>query len=178
MQFDAAGINEIDNSWDGARRSFWAMLLTLPAFIILNWIAWRQPSISGAAPRAGLATTIVVEAIVYTLQWTVLPVLAFHLCTLWRRAGHYPRLVTAFNWLTLWQSLISVVLALIASTGVFPMPVLNWLATLAVIYLFAVEGFAARLALQVGALGAIGIVGLDLVVTWQISTLRMLLLAH
>jgi hypothetical protein len=158
----AEGIAWLPTTAAGAARSFWAAALCLPVFLLMRLL------LDGAAltsPRAAAA-----ELLGYTLGWVVFALAALPMTERMGRAALWPRLVATWNWVNLLQYAILLALTLL-SRLLLP----DWLQEAVSIsgvgYALWLQWFAARTALGVPGLQAVGLVALDLGLSMFLSGL-------
>jgi hypothetical protein len=144
---------------EGAWRSFLAVAICLPAFLALRLFGWAELG----QPEGGLGRALAAELIGYVVAWT-----AFSLATLapalaWGRAAEWPRFLCAWNWANVVQYLV--LLALMVPVAIGVGGVLAQGLTLAGIgYAVWLEWFVTRHALGVSGMRASLVVLLDLVI--------------
>lgn len=141
---------------DITARSFWALILSIPAFVALQAMGWLT---DGLPPDAldsftrGLLSLIV--------GWLGFVALMHPVCRRMGRARLWPRFVVAWNWCSLLQALMLVAAAI---PGVLGAP--DWLGQTAGLVALGwslwLGWFVARLTLGLGAMMAVAVVGLDL----------------
>lgn len=149
----------MEDTPEGAWRSFLAMAICLPAFLALRVFGWAE-----AGPAEGmLGRALAAELTGYVVAWT-----AFSLATLapavaWGRAAQWPRFLCAWNWTNVVQYLV--MLALMVPVMIGADGLLAQGLTLAGIgYAVWLEWFVARHALGVSGARATLLVLLDLMI--------------
>ncbi len=138
--------------------SFLAVAICLPAFVVLRLLAW---SITGAPAQP--IRTLLAAILLFVIGWIGYAVLSHRVAAMLGRAPLWPRYIVAWNWCNVAQY----ALFLAASVpGLLGVP--DWMdQTISLIALFWalwLEWYAARLALQIGTLPAILMVGLDVLI--------------
>ncbi|MGX9965838.1 hypothetical protein ACVFYP_21110 [Roseomonas sp. F4] len=152
----AAGLALMEITPAGARRSFAAALICLPAFLAMRAFAWG----SMAEPMP-LARPLAAELIGYVYGWVLFVLVSLPVIAGWGRAALWPRFVVAWNWISVVQYLAQVALALLLTLGL--PPVIGQGLTLAVVgYSLWLEWFMARAALGISGGRAVGLVVMDL----------------
>ena len=143
---------------DAPALSFWAVGICLPAFVVLRLLAW-----SAATPPDQPVRTLLAGVLLYIIGWAGYAVLSHRVVAVLGRAALWPRYIVAWNWCNVVQYTLFIVASL---PGVLGVP--DWMQqTLSLIALFWalwLEWFAARLALQIGAMPALMLVGLDVLI--------------
>jgi hypothetical protein len=112
---DPAGIRYISSSFAGARRSFWAAAVAAPMHLVLFALRLKVSPTLEPSLRV-----LLIEIIAYAAYWTAFPVMAHVAVTAINRLQHYPRLVAAFNWISVIQSAVIVVIAPIVVGDALP----------------------------------------------------------
>jgi len=164
---DASGLTYFDRSIDGFWRSFRAAIIVAPGYAVL--VALRYQAYPVTAGWPGIAA---VEAIGYVIQWAAYPLVMEALCRRIGREREYVGYIAVYNWSALLQ--VSAVLLAAGVERVLP----GGLGA-AVLYgvqlaLLLYSWFIARLALNVGAVVAAGIVALDVVLSVLIEAATQL----
>jgi hypothetical protein len=153
------------DAWSEAGRSFWAVVLSLPAFVALRAMDW---AVAGMPEGAALGFTRALLGLV--IEWIGFLVLMHLVCRRQRRAALWPGFVIAWNWCSLLQALVAVAAAL---PGVLGAP--GWVddtARLAVAgWSLWLGWFVARLALGLPGFMAAAVVALDLALELAITGL-------
>jgi hypothetical protein len=152
----AEGIRYMPLTPGGAARSYWAALLCLPCFLLL------QPGLP-VTPRA-----LTAEFTGFVVGWAGYGLAALPLVLASGRAPLWPRLLAAWNWVNLLQYVVLGLVTLLVPAG---LP--DWLAQGLILagvgYAMWLQWFAARLALQIDRVRALGFVLLDLMLSYFIS---------
>jgi hypothetical protein len=156
-RLDTGAMAWFDRSAHGVWRSFWAMALAYPGFLVLLALrptpdqSWFVPSVP----------TAIVESIGYVIGWTALPLIIFEIWHRFRREEQALDFIVAYNWAQLLQILPSIAIALIGSALTPTLAVaLNFTLWVALI---GYEWFIARVALRASGLVTTAVVLLDLV---------------
>ena len=140
-----------------AARSFWAILLCLPAFICLHLIDWAQ----GA--EADPARSLALDLMGYATGWLAFAVLSHRLAHALGRGAHWPRFIAAWNWCNVLQYLMLVAAALLTLLG---LP--DWMAETAWLVAMGwalwLEWFATRLTLALPKRTAAVLVMIDVAI--------------
>ncbi|MFT8242601.1 hypothetical protein [Roseomonas sp. BN140053] len=140
-------------SRSGAARSFWAAAICLPIFVLLRL---SDPTLAEGDPtRRWIA-----ELAAYAAAWSGFALASQRLAAAWGRAPLWPRFLAAWNWMSLGQYALLVLISLIPDG-----PVAN-AAQLAVFgYVLWLEWFVARIGLRLHKGPALVVVALDLVIS-------------
>jgi hypothetical protein len=152
------GLLQIEATPEGVRRSFYAALLCLPAFVALKLLAW-----AGAPPEAGLTRGFAAELIGYAISWAGFALASLPLAEAQGRRAEWPHFIAAWNWANVVQYLVLLGLTLPAAFGL-PEVLARWLGLAALGYALWLEWFVAKVALNVPGGRAVGFVLLDLVI--------------
>lgn len=169
LRFQPKAFGFFDTSMLGARFSFLAAVVALPLYVILV--------LSDEAPATvDAARFISVQAISYIAQWALMPLLLYYVCVALQQAPRWPQLVVPYNWLTVWQLAIYVLLLQLFGSGVASQAVTLPIIIAAGFYLMGVQAWLYNRVLQRGPWVALLIVGLNLLVDWQLGLARFALL--
>ncbi len=151
-QFQADGLRYLDASRDGARRSFWAAVIALPAAIPLILLR-----LSMFPPRDDDLRVACIELVGYVIGWVAFPVVAQIAARIAEREQHFARVVCAYNWTSLLQIGVLLLSTPISAAGILP-PAVEILFELGVrAALIAYLAFTIRVALDVPWPAAIGL---------------------
>jgi hypothetical protein len=170
-RLDKGGLTFFENSVPALWRSFWAMVIVFPAFMVL--ILLRTPD--GMVAVAPLTATFI-NSTAYVIGWFAFPLVMFRVCSLIGREDQYCLYIAAYNWAALLQIVLMLGLAMLSATGLLPPGIAAMLTILAVGAILFYQGFIARTALDIKKSSAAGIVLLDffLGLTIEIWTSRLL----
>jgi hypothetical protein len=153
------GIMLMPISAEGAARSFWAAPLCLPIFLILRLVLSDQP-LSGRA--------LVAELCGFVAGWAAYALATLPMVIAAGRAPLWPRFLATWNWITVVQYGLILLLGLVSGAG---LP--SWLGQTVELaglgYALWLQWFGTGLALQVGGGRAVGFVLLDLVLGMVLS---------
>jgi hypothetical protein len=139
----------------GARRSFWALPVGLPAIVCLRLMTWVG---HGVPAQAGHA--IGLDLMGYVVGWLGFAVLSYHLVPMFGCGPRWPRFMAAWNWCNVVENLLLVVGGIPGLLGVPPM--LDEAAQIiAVGWALWIEWFAIKESLGTTALPAAFLVVLD-----------------
>jgi hypothetical protein len=155
----AEGIMLMPISAEGAARSFWAAALCLPIFLILRLVLSGQP-LSGRAMTAELCG--------FVTGWAGYALATLPMTLAAGRGPLWPRFLATWNWISLVQYGLILVLGLMSEAG---LP--SWLGQTVELaglgYALWLQWFGTGLALQVGGGRALGFVLLDLMLGMVLS---------
>jgi hypothetical protein len=147
-----------DDEMAAASRSFWAVVLCLPAFLCLHLLDWAQAGMPPQPERG-----VVLDLMGYVIGWTAFALLSRRIAMALDRAPNWPRFITVWNWCNVIQYLMLVVGALPTLLG---MP--DWLAQTAWLVAMGwalwLEWFATRLTLSISGATAAALVALDVAI--------------
>jgi hypothetical protein len=166
-RFDPQGMVFFDTTLGGFWRSFFAAVIVAPAYVVV--VLSVGDSERHADPlRYGLA-----ESIGYVLSWVVFPLVMEWLSRQLGCRARYLSYITAYNWAAVIEHLLLLPVLMITSHGVLPDAVghILWLLTLA--FVLAYAWFVTRTALAVTAATAAAIVGLDIALSYAISSVTV-----
>jgi len=156
---DRGGMAYFDRTLGGFWKSFFAAALVAPAYLILVIL-----DLSESGSDAGALRIFVVHLTAYTLSWVTFPLAVLHICDAIGKRDAFIGYIVALNWAEVIQAVV-----------LFPVLLLNsalggtasafGLVT-AVVYLLVLgyQWFVTKTALGIAALGAAGLVALDLMI--------------
>lgn len=110
LQRDPAAPSYFDNTAESCLRSFQVMILVAPLYAVVLMILY-----SNVTTTAEGWEIIVVEALRYTVDWLLFPVIFFEIARRQNWVGQYPRYIAALNWVNLPLMIVAVVAVILAS---------------------------------------------------------------
>jgi hypothetical protein len=153
------GIMLMPISTEGAKRSFWAAVFCLPIFLVLRLVLSDVPLTSRG---------MVAELCGFAAGWAGYALATLPMAVAAGRAPLWPRFLATWNWTSLVQYGVILLLGLIGELG---LP--DWLGQATELaglgYALWLQWFATSLALQVSGARAAGFVLLDLVLGMVLS---------
>ena len=154
-RFDASGLDQFNNTVEGFWRSFYAMLVAAPFYVILVTLR-----LSSLETTNGPFQIFLIEVIAYVIGWFAYPFVMLYVVELLNRRDRYYRYVAAYNWATV---LLIVLLTLISAVVDGLMLSLPSAAFLSIVIMLLVLGywwFIARVGLDIKG-WAVGVTSLD-----------------
>ncbi len=151
------GLAYIEDTPEGAWRSFWAAAICLPAFLALRLLAWA----ANDDPAGGVLRGLSAELLGYVVAWAGFALASLPLARMWGREAAWPRFLAAWNWTNVVQYLVLVVLTLPGLLGL-PLALAQVLSLAGLAYAVWLEWFVARHALGADGRQAAALVGIDL----------------
>lgn len=143
---------------DAPGRSFWAVAVCLPAFVALRMMA---RSVAGAPDQP---LHVMISAILlFVIGWAGYAVLSHRIAGVLDRAPLWPRYIVAWNWCNVAQYALFLVASVPGLLGV-PDWVNQVVSLIAVFWALWLEWYVARLALQIGAMPAVLMVAVDVLI--------------
>jgi hypothetical protein len=139
-----------------ASRSFWAIVLSLPAFVALHLLDWAQ---SGLPPHA--AHRFALDLLGYGIGWVAFALLSHRLAAMLDRSARWPRFIAAWNWCNVIQYLMLVVGTALPQLLGLPDIVQQTAWLVAMGWALWLEWYATRLALGVLGMQAAALVAAD-----------------
>jgi hypothetical protein len=166
---DPQGMTYFDTSPRGYWRSFFAAVITAPAYAIIVILGTMDAVEAGHELTGGWLHLALLEGVGYVIEWFAFPLIMLHLCDGLGKRREYRGFIVAYNWAAVLQSALFLPVAAAASAGMLPgaIGMVVALATLALILLY--QGYIARTALGIGTLPAVGIVAIGLVLAFVVS---------
>lgn len=159
-RFDPQGMDYLEQSPDGAIRSFWAAVVVLPAYILL--VLARDGDTLTETP---IGDALVIQSIAYIVGWTVFPVV-MHLATkAINRKDKFAGFVSAYNWSSVIQVAIQLPVIALILTGMISEDTASGMGYGILILITAYLWFVFRTSLGISGLTAAGFVLLELFTT-------------
>ncbi|MBD0274473.1 MAG: hypothetical protein ICV73_21380 [Acetobacteraceae bacterium] len=160
----AQGAMLIEDTPEGAARSFWAAAICLPGFLALLFLDWADDP-----PVAGTGYALLVQIIAHTGGWAGFAVASQALSQAVGRGQEWPHFIAAWNWANVVQYLLLLAVSLPPLLGL-PRPLASALALMTLGYQLWLVWFLARTTLRSGGL-AVTVVGLDLLIGVVVAAL-------
>jgi hypothetical protein len=137
-------------------RSFWAIALSLPAFVALHLLDWAQ---TGLPPHA--AHRFALDLAGYLIGWIGFALLSHRLATMLGRGARWPRFIAVWNWCNVIQYLMLVVGTALPQLLGLPDIVQQTAWLVAMGWALWLEWYATRLALDLSRVQALALVAAD-----------------
>jgi hypothetical protein len=160
----AHGAMLIEDTPEGAARSFWSAAICLPGFLALVMLDWAEDP-----PAAGVAYALLVQIIAHAAGWAGFAVASQALAQAAGRGAEWPHFIAAWNWANVVQYLLLLAVSLPPLLGL-PQPLASALAVATLGYQLWLVWFLAKTTLRSRGL-AIAVLGLDLVVGVVVAVL-------
>ena len=155
-RLDPGGLRYFDITDRGFWRSFFAAGLVAPLYLILLLIRH-----SNLPESIALFRFIALESIAYVIAWVAFPLLMASLTRMLDCDKFYIGFIVAYNWAAVLQNFLYIPIAILAAAGILSIPLSNTLGLIALALIVVYVWFVTRIALEVAAGMAAGIVGLD-----------------
>ncbi len=158
------GLKAFDMSERGFWRSFTAIWLTLPAYIVS--LAFERLRLGMLQPDRGLLDNVWVDLVValgHLANFIALPVAMIFVARRFRLTERYAPFVIVTNWITVIGLLVLSVPAMLVLLGWAPPPLASMFSLAFAIIILRLQWFSTKATLSVGGLAAMGIVMLGLV---------------
>jgi hypothetical protein len=160
------GLILMEDTPEGAWRSFAAALVCLPAFLAIRFFAWASLGV----PDGGVTRALTAETTGYVIAWAAFGLVSLGLANAWGRVAQWPRFIAAWNWTNVVQYLVLLALTLPGVVGA-PDGLVQVLTLVGLAYAIWLEWFVTRHALGVDGMRSAAMVGLDLVLGLFLSGL-------
>ncbi|MEI8393908.1 MAG: hypothetical protein WCF85_04170 [Rhodospirillaceae bacterium] len=161
---EASGLEFFDRSVAGAMRSFFAAILVLPAYILLLYIRLRSDDVSTA-----WSALFLVEGSAYVISWCSYALIMSEISRFLDCSEKYPGFLCAYNWSSVLQMMVYLPAILISESGVVSPDAGSAIVFVATMIVLTYQWFITRVALDLTAYNALGLVMLDLVLSVFIS---------
>ncbi len=162
-RFDPAGVQYFDESSEAALRSFFAAVLVAPAYFFLDLLVPAD-----TVTREITFLTVLAEILIYSLSWTVFPVVAYHICQTIKREHAYFRYLAANNWSKVVTYHLGLAIFALVVAGVLPAGFAALLGLAVVGYLIGYQWFIAKSCLNISSAGAAGFLVLQIMIDFFI----------
>lgn len=156
-RFDRTGLTFLDGSRTGAIRSFWAAVLLLPPFAVLKLI-YYWPILGDYPPLPWLT----IEGLFYVIKWAAPAVVLHLIAEVLDRRHRFHLALTAYNWSTVIQTAILLVVVVAGAVGLLPAALVQTLILIVLVGLLIYIGFVLRVSLDVSVPIASLLVAMDL----------------
>lgn len=163
---DPGGVAYLNRSADGARRSFVAALIVLPAYIVLLALQIGD-QLGDLSPLRVLA----VEGTGYVLTWTAYAAVMVEASVLLGREDRYFGFLCAYNWSAVIQVAVYVPAVLLSSSGLLPDGIGGFAVFLVTLGILVYQWFLIRVTLEVSTMAAASLVAVDLFLAAFISSI-------
>ena len=156
---DSSGLQFFDNTPQAFWRSFYAALIVAPVFAILVAIRLEDVAVTG-----GTLHLLAIETLSYIIGWFAFPLAMFYIAEQLDRSHCFLRYIAAYNWATVLQMGLFLVVTVIAHSGALPTTLAVLISLAATVAILAYQWFIARIGLDITGPTAAAIVFLDLMI--------------
>jgi len=153
----APALRWFDRSLGGFWRSFGVMIILAPLQVLLVGLQVNAVPVDAT----GWVRLVVVEASAYIIQWIALPVILYEVAARLQRLPPYLDFVIVYNWTGVPVQVLSVALALLASSKLIDDTAVLVLALIVNIGTLAFEWYTARQTLKFSGLACAALVAVD-----------------
>ncbi len=160
----AHGAMLIEDTPEGAARSFWAAAICLPGLLALMLFDWAEEP-----PEAGVGHALLLHLLARAAGWAGFAVASHALAQAAGRGAAWPHFIAAWNWANVVQYLLLLGVSLPTLLGL-PRPLASALALATLGYQLWLVFFVARTTLGRRGL-AVAMLGLDLLVGVSVEAL-------
>jgi hypothetical protein len=155
---DAAGMTRFDLTIEGFWRSFFAIVVAAPAYLLL---LVDQYATTGVGAHIG--GVIMIEALAYVIGWCAFPVAAIFLTRVLGLGAHYVSLIVASNWSGVLQVLVLAMAVLLGT--LLPSALRGLLGLGALVAVLGYQWFVVRTALETTGTTAAALVAVDILLS-------------
>jgi hypothetical protein len=172
LRGDPDGLRLLDLSLGGFWRSFLAIILVAPIYLLIALAEWRI-TLGGASPPASLDETrfALAKTVGLGLDWLAFPVLIGLLARPLGFAGRFVPYIVAYNWSAVIAAALLAPPTLLFAGGVLGGGVALLITLVLLGIVIRYRFLVARLALGVDTVTAIGLVALDLLLSLVLGEL-------
>ncbi|MEI6986345.1 MAG: hypothetical protein WCK65_09455 [Rhodospirillaceae bacterium] len=161
---DISGLAYFNRSTAAAARSFFAAVLTFPAYVVLVTLR-----LSENGTDTTLSNFFVVELIAYVISWTAYALIMNDLTHFLDRSDRYPVFLSAYNWSAVLQMIVYLPLVLLNASGILPDPIGETIVFVTSMAILAYQWYITQVSLDLPAFPAAALVILDLALSVFIS---------
>ncbi len=155
-RLDPNGIDLFGDTAEAFWRSFYAMLVAAPGYVIL--VALR---LSGLEPTSGPVHIFLIEVIAYVIGWFAFPFVMLYVADLLDRRERYYRYIAAYNWAVVLQIMLWLIFSVIFHGFQLSVTSAGYLGFLTTLVVLVYWWFIARVGLDISGRAAAAIAGLD-----------------
>ena len=166
-RFDADGMQFFDQTATGFWRSFFAAVVVSPLYLGLVLVRYEIVGYT----ETPMARYLAVEVMAYIIAWVAFPVIMDKVAQIIDRDRYYIRFIIAYNWSSVLQNAVYLPIILFGTIGVMTADSANGIAFIALIWVLVYSWFVTRIALDVPAPLAAGLVLMDLALSVLINSL-------
>ena len=160
LRVDAGGLADFDQSVEGFWKSFYAAVLTAPAYVIVVAL-----HLSGVEPVGGFLHLVLVEGCGYVIEWVAYPLAAFYIAEMIGKQETYIRFIVALNWSRVIQMILYLPVLLLVEAEAFAPQFGGLLSFVVTIAVLIYQWYVTRSALAVHGLPAGLLVALDVAIS-------------
>lgn len=160
---DGEAAQAIDDSYEGAVKSFWCAAIVLPFYLLYLSLLLRLPgdiqsNYGLMVEHAGLAPATMVKIIAYAIGWVAWPLVMHRLAPVLDRDRHFFRYIVAYNWMSVVTAVLLLGYGAALAWGLAGGQMAAVLGLAVAATLLAYHWFIIRVTLEVGGGVAAGIV--------------------
>ncbi len=165
-RFDPTGLDYIDRTPEGALKSFYAAVILLPAYALLQTFRlWGQEI------EAPLLQVVLVQLIAYVMNWTAFPLVIHRVAGMIGKQARFTDTVAANNWAAVVQMVVYLPAVVLSQLGILPTALVSVLMFGVILAMLGYQWFVLRTALGSGGIPAAVLVLLDLFLSALIGDL-------
>lgn len=165
LRLDAQGLTYFNASPAGLWRSFWIAAFVLPLHLVQSFIHYSQ---SDQVAVSGF-TYFALELESYVIGWFLFPLVMVWISGLLDRWPNYFTFLVPYNWFQLVIAAVILPLSILGGIGGLPPEAASLLMLMAASAALLYTGFIAHKALDVSPITAVGIVLLDVLLSFLVN---------
>ena len=155
-RFDSSGLDQFGDTAEACWRSFYAMLIAAPFYVIL--VALR---LSELETTNGPIHIFLVEVIAYVIGWFAYPFIMLYVADLLDRRERYYRYIAAYNWATVLLIALLTMISAVVDGLQLSLPSAAFLSFVIMLLVLVYWWFIARVGLDINGRAAAFIAGFD-----------------
>lgn len=165
-RLDANGMSYFDISVEGVWRSFFAAVMIAPFYALM--LAVRFPLTGGDVDPL---LFVLAEGVAYVVSWVAYPVVLVSLTQAMGCRERFPAYLVAYNWSMILQNALFLPIGILGATGAIPGDAASFLWLIALVAVLVYTWFIARTALALPPFTCVGIVVLDIALSFLVSAI-------
>ena len=165
-RLDPQGLAYMNASAAGFWRSFLSAVLIAPVYFIMVFLDLDLSTVAASLPRM-----LLLESCAYLILVFAYPLAMHYISEAIDRRQQYFLYIVAYNWASVTRELLDLLADLVSATDVLPNAVAGTLEIAVNLFLLFILWFIARTALGVPRLVAVGLVALDFVISFVVSSI-------
>lgn len=175
---DGDAARSIDDSYEGAVKSFWCAAIVLPFYFLYLSLLLGMPGEINSnfvfmVQKAGLANAAAVKTIAYAIGWVAWPLVMHHLAPVLGCNRQFFRYIVAYNWMSVVTTVLLLGYGAVLASGLVGRDMAILIGFSVAVLFWAYHWFIIRVTLDVGGAVAVGLVMADFAVAAVINDIGL-----